>query len=75
MKLVFGQFEFLKISRARSSVAKNSVFKGKIGPNCPMKRHLAIDGRDHASFDRNGAIISHPSDQRSKIKMRPFYAL
>ena len=30
-----------------------------------------INGRDHASFDRKGAIMSLPSDQRSKITMRP----
>ena len=75
MNWVSGQFEFLENSRVSSSVAKNRVFKGEIGCNHPMKRRLAIDGCDHASFDRNGAIILHPSDQRSKIRMRPHYAL
>ena len=75
MKLVSALFEFLEISRASSSVAKNSVFKGEIRRNHPMKRRLAIDGHDHESFDQNSVIISHPSDQRSKIKMCPRYAL
>ena len=66
-----GQFEFVKISRASSSVAKNTVFKGEIGRNRPMKRRHLINGRDEALFDQNGAIISHPSDQRSKIRMHP----
>ena len=63
MKWVSGQFEFLKISRASSSVAKNSVFKDEIGRNRPMKRYHLINGRDEALFDQNGAIILHPSNQ------------
>ena len=36
-----------------------------------MKRRHLINGRDEVLFDRNGAIISHPSDQRSKVEMSP----
>ena len=36
-----------------------------------MKRRLAIDGRDHTSFDRNGAIKSHALNQRWKVEMSP----
>ena len=43
---------------------KNSVFKGEIGHDRLMSGRLAIDGRDHVSVDRNGAIKSHPSDHR-----------
>ena len=68
---VSGQFEFLKNSRAKLSVPKNSVFKGEIGRNRPMKRHIAINGRDEASFDRNGEIKSHPFDQRSRSEVSP----
>ena len=65
-----GQFEFLKNSRVKLSVAKNSVFKGEIGRNRSMKRHIAINGRDEASFDRNNAIKLHPFDQRSRAEVR-----
>ena len=75
MKWVSRQFEFLEISWASSSVAKNTLFKGKKRRNRPMNGRLAITGRDEASFDRNGAIISHPSDQLSKIRMLPRDAL
>ena len=40
-----------------------------------MKRCLAINGRDHASVDQNGAIKSHPFDQRWKAEMSPRCAL
>ena len=50
---------------------KNSYLKGKFGRNRPMKRRHLINGCDEALFDRNGVIISHPSDQQSKIRMRP----
>ena len=36
-----------------------------------MKRRHLINGHDEALFDGNGAIISHPSDQRSKVEMSP----
>ena len=36
-----------------------------------MKRRIAINGRDEASIDRNGAIVSHLFDQRSKVEMSP----
>ena len=67
-KLVSGQFEFLEIWRARSSVAKNSYLTGRFGRDRPMKRRPLINGRDEALFDRNGAIIYciRPiNDQRS----------
>ena len=51
LELVSGQFEFLENSRAPFSVAKNTLFKEKIGRNRPMKRGIAINGRDEASFD------------------------
>ena len=70
-----GTFEFLENSRASSSVAKNTYLKKIFWVRPSIKRHLAIDDHDHAVFDRNGAIISHQSDQRSKIRMRPRYAL
>ena len=66
-----GEFEFLEISRSRSSVAKNSVFKEKKRRNRSMKRRLLINSRDEALIDQNGAIISHPFDQLSKIRMHP----
>ena len=50
-KLVSGQFEFLKILRASLSVAKNKLFKDKIGRNRPMKRRITINSHDEASFD------------------------
>ena len=50
---------------------KNSVFKEKKRRNRSINGRLAINGRDEASFDQNGAIISHLSDQRSKIRMLP----
>ena len=71
MKWVSRQFEFLEISRASSSVAKNSVFKEKKMCNCSMKRRLLINNRDEALIYQNGAIISHRFDQLSKIRMRP----
>ena len=37
--------------------------------NRPMKRSLEIDGRVQAFVDRNGAIKSHPFDQRWKAEM------
>ena len=40
-----------------------------------MKRRLAINGRDHASVDQNGAFKLHPFDQRWKVRMRPCCAL
>ena len=36
-----------------------------------MKRRHLINGRDEALFDRNGVIILHPSNQRSKFEMSP----
>ena len=36
-----------------------------------MKRRIAINGRDKASFDQNGAIKLHPSDQQSKVEVSP----
>ena len=75
MKWVSGQFKFLKISRvilpSRRTVFKEEIF----GRNRPMKRRLAIDDRDHASVDQNGAIKSHPFDQRWKAEMNPRCAL
>ena len=34
-----------------------------------------MNGRDHASVDRNGAFKLHPFNQRWKVKMRPRCAL
>ena len=70
-ELVSGQFEFLEDSKASSSLAKNGAFKEKKRRNRSMKRRLLINGRDEALIDRNGAIISHPFDQLSRIRMRP----
>ena len=69
--LVSGQFEFLENSRANLSVVKNTLFKDEIGCNCLMKRRIIINGRDKASFDRNGAIKSHLSNQRSRAEVSP----
>ena len=66
-----GEFEFLKNLRAKLFVAKNTLFKGEIGRNRPMKRRITINGHDEASFDRNGAIKSHPCDQQSKAEVSP----
>ena len=63
LKLVSGQFKFLKTSRAVLPSRRTLYLKGRFGHDRPMKTCLTIDGRDHASFDQNGAIISHPSDQ------------
>ena len=71
LELVSGQFEFLKNSRVNLSVTKNTLFKDKIGRSRQMKRHIAINGRDEASFDLNGAIKLHPSDQRSRVEVSP----
>ena len=71
LELVFGQFEFLEDSRVVLPSRRTSYLKKKIGCDRPMKGRLAIDGRDHASFDQNGAIKSHTFDQKWKIKMRP----
>ena len=71
LELVSRQFEFLEDSRANLFVAKNKLFKGEIGRNRPMKRRLAIDGHDHVSVDQNGAIKSHPFDQRCSVRICP----
>ena len=64
-----GQFEFLEDSKALLSVAKNSLFKDEIRRNCSMKSFHLMNGRDEALVNQNGAIISHLSDQRSKVEM------
>ena len=56
------QFEVLENSRASLPFVKNRLFKGQIGHNRLMNRRIAINGRDEASFDRNGAIELHPFD-------------
>ena len=68
---VSGQFEFLENSRSKLPFAKNSVFKGEIGRNCPMKGRIAINSNNEALFDRDGAIKSHPSDHRWRAEMSP----
>ena len=50
LELVSEQFEFLENSRAKLSVAKNSLFKDKIRRNHPINGRLANDGYDGASF-------------------------
>ena len=72
---MFGQFEFLENSRATLLFAKNMLFKDEIGRDRPMNGRLAINDRDHASVDRNGAIKSHLFDHRSKVRMRPRCAI
>ena len=57
MKLVYGQFEFLEISRARSSVAKNSYLKGGFGHDRLMKRRIAINSRDEVSFGESVFLL------------------
>ena len=42
---------FSKISRAMLPFAKNSAFIGEFGHDRPMKRRIAINGHDEASFD------------------------
>ena len=42
---------------------KNKLFKDEIRHNRPMKRCIAINGRDEVSFNQNGVIKSHLSDQ------------
>ena len=75
MKWVSRQFEFLEIPHASFSIVKNTLFQGKKRRNRLMNGRITINGRDEPSFDQNGAIILHPSDQRSKIKMLPRDAL
>ena len=60
--LVSGQFEFLENSRASLPFTKNMLFKDEIGRNRLMNGRITINGHDEASFDRNGAIKSHPFD-------------
>ena len=36
-----------------------------------MKRHIAINGRDDASFDQSSAIKLHPSDQQFRAEVSP----
>ena len=64
-------FEFLKNSRAKLPFAKNSAFIGEIGHDRPIKRHIAINCCDEASFDQNGAIKLHLSDQRLRAEVSP----
>ena len=71
LELVSKQFEFLKNSRASLFVAKNQLFKDEIGRNRLMKRRIAINSQDEASFDQNGAIKSHLSDQQSRVEVSP----
>ena len=73
--LVSGQFKFLKIQGPSFPFAKNNAFIGEIGRDRSMSGRLAIDGRDHASVDQNGAIKSHLSDHRWRIRMRLCYTL
>ena len=51
--------------------AKNIAFVGEIGCDRPMKRHIAINGRDDASFDQSSAIKLHPSDQQFRAEVSP----
>ena len=56
--------------------SRRTAFKEvRIGRSRPMKGRITINGHDEALFDQNGAIISHSSDQKSKIRMCPRYAL
>ena len=71
MKWVSRQFEFLEISRASSSVAKNSVFKEKKRRNRSMKGCIAINGRDEASFDRIIMFNWWSSDRQWSLQMHP----
>ena len=65
------QFDYLENSRAKLPFMKNSAFIGEIGRDRLMKRCIAINGRDEASFDQNSAIKSHPSDQRLRAEVSP----
>ena len=62
---------FLKIQGQSFPSRRTRYFKEKFGRDRPMKGRLAIDGRDHASFDRNGAIKLHPFDQRWSVRICP----
>ena len=66
---------FPKIQGRSFPLAKNSALIGEIGHDHSVSGHLAIDGRDHASIDRNGAIKYPPSHHRWRIMMRPRYTL
>ena len=62
---------FLKI-QGRVLPSRRTVYlKGEIGHDRPMKRRIAINGRDEASVDRIIAIKSDPSDQRSRVEVSP----
>ena len=53
---MFGQFEFLEISRA-VLLSRRTVFKELIfGRDRPMKRRLAIDSQDESSFGESIAL-------------------
>ena len=62
---------FLKIQERVLPSQRTCYLKEKYGRDRSMKRHLAIDSRDHASVDKNGAIKSHPFDQRSRAEVSP----
>ena len=54
--------------------SRRTVFKERnIEHGRWMKRRLAIDCQDHTSFDRNGAIMSHPFDQRWNVRICPIF--
>ena len=69
--VVSRQFEFLKNSRASLPFAKNNLFKDEIWLNRLMNGRIAINGRDEASFDQNGAIKLHPFDLWWRVRMYP----
>ena len=70
-----GSSNFSKIQGPSFPFAKNNAFIREIGRDRSMSGRLAIDGRDHASVDRNGAIKSHLSDHRWRIRMCLCYTL
>ena len=61
LELVSEQFEFLENSRAKLSVAKNSIFKDKIRRNRPINGRLANNDYDGASFGESMLLFDdHP---------------
>ena len=71
--MVSRKSDYLENLRAVFSVKEQVYLKRKLGRNRPMNERLAIDGRDDASVDRNGAIKLHLSDHRWRTEMSPHF--
>ena len=69
LELCLDSLNFLKI-QGRVFLSRRTAFKEvKIGRSRPMKGRHLIHCCDEALIDRNGVIISHPSDKRRMVEM------